>query len=115
MHIFFVSASHIEVAASSISMYQREYQRPGGSPTECLLRDWSHSNATVLQLLTHLQRMSNVAGIKLLRDCGKFFKVIREGGKFHVYRDGWMDERCLRPLFCTIKAELGRGQPGLMR
>ena len=30
-------------------------------------------------------------------------------------RIGWMDERCLRPLFCTIKAELGRGQPGLMR
>ena len=27
---------------------------------------------------------------------------------------GWMDERCLRPLFCTIKAELGRGQPGLI-
>ena len=22
--------------------------------------------------------------------------------------DGWMDERCFRPLFCTIKAELGR-------
>ena len=31
------------------------------------------------------------------------------------YKDGWMDERCFRPLFCTIKAELGRGQPGLMR
>ena len=48
-------------------------------------------------------------------------------------QDGWMDERCFRPLFCTIKAELGRGwmdgwmngvlghfelgrgQPGLMR
>ena len=28
---------------------------------------------------------------------------------------GWMDEWCFRPLFCTIKAELGRGQPGLMR
>ena len=28
---------------------------------------------------------------------------------------GWMDERCFRPLFCTVKAELGRGQPGLMR
>ena len=26
---------------------------------------------------------------------------------------GWMDERCFRPLFCTIKADLGRGQPGL--
>ena len=26
--------------------------------------------------------------------------------------DGWMDKRCLRPLFCTIKAELGWGQPG---
>ena len=23
--------------------------------------------------------------------------------------------RCFRPLFCTMKAELGRGQPGLMR
>ena len=29
--------------------------------------------------------------------------------------NGWMDERCFRPLFCTIKAEMGRGQPGLMR
>ena len=28
---------------------------------------------------------------------------------------GWMDERCFRPLLCTVKAELGRGQPGLMR
>ena len=28
--------------------------------------------------------------------------------------DGWMDERCFRPLLCTVKAELGRG-PGLMR
>ena len=26
--------------------------------------------------------------------------------------DGWTG---FRPLFCTIKAELGRGQPGLMR
>ena len=30
-------------------------------------------------------------------------------------KDGWMDERCFRPLLCTVKAELGRGQPGLMR
>ena len=29
--------------------------------------------------------------------------------------EGWMDERCFRPLLCTVKAELGRGQPGLMR
>ena len=29
--------------------------------------------------------------------------------------DGWMDERCFRPLLCTVKAELGQGQPGLMR
>ncbi len=27
----------------------------------------------------------------------------------------WMNERCFTPLFCTVKAELGRGQPGLMR
>ena len=26
-----------------------------------------------------------------------------------------MDERCFRPLLYTVKAELGRGQPGLMR
>ncbi len=25
------------------------------------------------------------------------------------------NEQCFRPLFCTVKAELGRGQPGLMR
>ena len=31
----------------------------------------------------------------------------------NAYR--WMDERCFRPLLCTVKAELGRGQPGLMR
>ena len=31
------------------------------------------------------------------------------------WMDGWMDGWCFRPLFCTIKAELGRGQPGLMR
>ena len=30
-------------------------------------------------------------------------------------KGGWMDERCFRPLLCTVKAELGRGQPGLMR
>ena len=30
-------------------------------------------------------------------------------------REGWMDEQCFRPLLCTVKAELGRGQPGLMR
>ena len=29
---------------------------------------------------------------------------------YHIL--GWMDERCLRPLFSTIKAELGREQPG---
>ena len=33
------------------------------------------------------------------------------GGQFN----GGMDERCFRPLLCTVKAELGRGQPGLMR
>ena len=26
-----------------------------------------------------------------------------------------MDERCFRPVLCTVKAELGRGQPGLRR
>ena len=35
------------------------------------------------------------------------------GGLFNG--GGWMDERCFRPLLCTVKAELGRGQPGLMR
>ena len=32
-----------------------------------------------------------------------------------IITEGWMDERCFRPLLCTVKAELGRGQPGLMR
>ena len=35
-----------------------------------------------------------------------------EKGHYDVQiKDGWMDERVFRPLFCTIKAELGRGQP----
>ena len=38
---------------------------------------------------------------------------MRSMGGGGLHRDGWMDERCFRPLFCTIKAELGRGQPGL--
>ena len=25
-----------------------------------------------------------------------------------LHCDGWMDERCFRPLLCTVKAELGR-------
>ena len=25
---------------------------------------------------------------------------------------GWIDERCFRPLLCTVKAELGRGKGG---
>ena len=33
-----------------------------------------------------------------------------EAGTF--WMDGWMEERCFRRLFRTIKAELGRGQPG---
>ena len=35
------------------------------------------------------------------------------GGHYRI--EGWMDEWCFRPLLCTVKAELGRGQPGLMR
>ena len=31
------------------------------------------------------------------------------------WTDGWMDEWYFRPPFCTIKAELGWGQLGLMR
>ena len=43
-----------------------------------------------------------------------FVTMITDIWEKHVL-DGWMDERCFRSLFCTIKAELGRGQPGLMR
>ena len=28
---------------------------------------------------------------------------------------GWMNERHFRPLFCTVEAELGQRQPGLLR
>ena len=38
-----------------------------------------------------------------------------DAGRGHCRREGWMDERCFRPLLCTVKAELGQGQPGLMR
>ena len=37
-----------------------------------------------------------------------------KGGHYDVEIKGWMNG-FFRPLFCTINAELGRGQPGLMR
>ena len=40
---------------------------------------------------------------------------MEKGGHYDAQMKGWMDERCFRPLLCTVKAELGRGQPGLMR
>ena len=42
--------------------------------------------------------------------------MMKWGGSFNfLCLKGWMDERCFRPLLCTVKSELGRGQPGLMR
>ena len=38
-----------------------------------------------------------------------------QGRKDIMTQKVWTDERCFRPLLCTVKAELGRGQPGLMR
>ena len=34
---------------------------------------------------------------------------MNKGGHYDVEMKGWMDERCFRPLLCTVKAELGRG------
>ena len=45
----------------------------------------------------------------------KFLIQISVSDEGNGWMDGWMDERCFRPLLCTVKAELGRGQPGLMR
>ena len=42
---------------------------------------------------------------------GKWFCY--RGGLFNggglVMLDGWMDERCFRPLLCTVKARIGPG------
>ena len=59
-------------------------------------------------------------GQMLLRNRLKTWHENKLIGRCHNYfwrpnLRGWMDEGCFRPLFCTIKAELGQGQPGLMR
>ena len=49
-------------------------------------------------------------GVFMIRRVHKSRDIIREG-----WSNRWMDERCFRPLLCTVKAELGPAQPGLMR
>ena len=66
-----------------------------------------------------IHQIKNVA----LGDCLKIFLKICQTLKgalgFHwdilQYHFQRMDKRFFRPLLCTVKAELGRGQPGLMR
>ena len=63
---------------------------------------------TVHDVITYLQER-NLPQMMLLIDFEKAFDTVKWAS---IDR---MDERVFRPPFCTIKAQLGRGQPGLMR
>lgn len=47
-----------------------QYRRPGGSPTDLLLTNWGHSNATVEMLVSHLLRAGLIYAAERLRGLG---------------------------------------------
>lgn len=49
-------AESLGKTALEVAKLDLEYRRPGGSPTDMLLTNWGHSNATVEMLVSHLLR-----------------------------------------------------------
>ena len=70
-------------------------------------------------LMTHdpneSERPFQKIGVDLMSIGNREFLITVDYYSSYWEVDGWMDERCFRPLLCTVKAELGRGQHGLMR
>jgi len=53
-----------------VAKLELEYRRPGGSPTDMLLTNWGHSNATVEMLVSHLLRAGLHFAAEKLRGLG---------------------------------------------
>jgi len=53
-----------------VARLELEFRRPGGSPTDMLLTNWGHSNATVEMLVSHLLRAGLRFAAEKLRGLG---------------------------------------------
>ena len=62
-----------------VAKLELEYRRPGGSPTDMLLTNWGHSNATVEMLVSHLLRAGLRYAAEKLRDLGLLFTYMLLG------------------------------------
>jgi len=68
-HMLLVAES-LGKTALEVAQLKLEYKRPGGSPTDVLLTNWGHSNATVDMLVSHLLRAGLRYAAEKLRDLG---------------------------------------------
>jgi len=68
----FVAAS-LGKTALEVAKLELEYRRPDGSPTDMLLTNWGHSNATVEMLVSHLLRCGLRYAAERLRGLGLFY------------------------------------------
>ena len=64
-------AGELQYSADYVRWLALALQRPGGSPTDDLLRDWGQSNATVTSLFRHLSGMHHYRALSILRDLGE--------------------------------------------
>jgi len=65
-----VAAESLGKTALEVAKLELEYRRPGGSPTDMLLTNWGHSNATVEMLVSHLLRAGLRFAAEKLRGLG---------------------------------------------
>jgi len=65
-------AARLNWSAEQVYIIGMAYHRPGGSPTEMLLMEWGHTNATVEMLVFHLLQMNLNRAAELFRGIGKF-------------------------------------------
>jgi len=69
---FLFAAEGLGKSALEVAKLELEYRRPGGSPTDMLLTNWGHSNATVEMLVSHLQRARLHYAAEKLRGLGLY-------------------------------------------
>ena len=78
-----VAAESLGKTTLEVAKLQLEYRRPDGSPTDMLLTNWGHSNATVEMLVSHLLRAGlrfaaeKLRGLGLLATLATLFDLLR--------------------------------------
>ena len=66
----FFAAETLGKSALKVANFELEYRYPGGSPTDLLLTNWGHCNATAEMLVSHLLRADLRYAAEKLKDLG---------------------------------------------